>query len=64
MKWFLKCVTAWIALTFAFGCASSGTMLKSETVGAIPDGKYETIIRLDTPEWCFYLFLSAVLFIL
>ena len=50
MKWFLKCVTAWIALTFAFGCASSGTMLKSETVGAIPDGKYETIIRLDTPE--------------
>lgn len=50
MKWFLKCVTAWIALTFAFGCASSGTMLKSETVNAIPDGKYETIIRLDTPE--------------
>ncbi len=64
MKLFLKYAAAGVILAFVFGCASSGTMLKSETVGAIPDGKYETIIRLDTPEWCFYLFLSAVLFIL
>lgn len=50
MKIFLKCVTAGAVLAFAFGCASSGAMLKSELVSVVPDQKFEKIIRLDTPE--------------
>jgi len=51
MKRFLKVVVAGgLVLAFTAGCASSGTMLKSEAVNAVPDKKYETIIRLDTPE--------------
>lgn len=50
MKIFLKCMTAGVVLAFAFGCASSGAMLKSEAVSAVPEKKFEKIIRLDTPE--------------
>ena len=51
MKRFLKVVVAGgLVLAFAAGCASSGTILKSEAVNAVPDKKYEAIIRLDTPE--------------
>lgn len=49
-KRFWKYAAAGAALAFALGCAPFGTTLKSEPVSAVPDGKYETIIRLDTPE--------------
>jgi len=32
------------------GCVSYKNIIRSEPVSAIPDKKYETIIRLDTPE--------------
>ena len=32
------------------GCVSYKNIIKSEPVSSIPDKKYETIIRLDTPE--------------
>ncbi|HPC86085.1 MAG TPA: hypothetical protein P5208_08380 [Smithellaceae bacterium] len=51
MKRLLKVVIAGgFVLAFAAGCASSGPMLKSEAVSALPDKKFEKIIRLDTPE--------------
>ncbi|HOG13089.1 MAG: hypothetical protein PHW80_03350 [Smithellaceae bacterium] len=51
MKRFLKVVIAGgLVLAFAAGCASAGTMLKSEAVSAVPEKKFEKIIRLDTPE--------------
>ena len=37
-------------LAFISGCVSYGRVIKSEPVNGIPDKKYETIIRLDTPD--------------
>lgn len=37
-------------LALITGCVSSSKMIKSDPVSSIPDKKYETIIRLDTPE--------------
>lgn len=38
------------ALALVSGCVSYGKVIKNEPVSSIPDKKYETIIRLDTPE--------------
>ena len=37
-------------LALITGCISSSKVIKSEPVISLPDKKYETIIRLDTPE--------------
>ena len=37
-------------LALISGCVSYKNIIKSEPVSSIPDKKYETIIRLDTPE--------------
>lgn len=37
-------------LALITGCVSYGKIIKNEPVSSIPDKKYETIIRLDTPE--------------
>lgn len=51
MKAYVKYVIAGLgALALISGCASYGNIMKSEPVSGIPDKKYETIIRLDTPE--------------
>ncbi|MCK7507155.1 MAG: hypothetical protein MZV70_26000 [Desulfobacterales bacterium] len=37
-------------LVLISGCLAYSKIIKSESVSDIPDKKYETIIRLDTPE--------------
>jgi hypothetical protein len=37
-------------LALISGCVSYSNIIKSEPVSGIPDKKYETIIRLDTPD--------------
>ena len=43
-------VVALGTLALIAGCISSSKIIKSDPVSSIPDKKYETIIRLDTPE--------------
>ena len=51
MKGYVKYAIVGIgALALVNGCVSYSKVIKSEQVSSIPDKKYETIIRLDTPE--------------
>lgn len=43
-------ITGLGTLALISGCVSYSNIIKSEPVSGIPDKKYETIIRLDTPE--------------
>ncbi len=51
MKKYVKYAIAGLGtLVLISGCVSYSKIIKSESVSGIPDKKYETIIRLDTPE--------------
>ena len=51
MKNYIKIPVAILSAFILVGCgASSAKIIKNEPVNNIPDKKYETIIRLNTPE--------------
>jgi hypothetical protein len=50
MKNYIKIPTISLCVLVLVGCSASYKIIKNEQVNNIPDKKYETIIRLNTPE--------------